>query len=89
MPERTLWAEPAKGEGMATPTATITRTTFRESIRVCPPRWRAGLVIARARGMERARRPSRQLHRGPAQEGAASTVDYLVTNHITADLSPV
>jgi hypothetical protein len=26
---------------------------------------------------------------GPAQEGAASTIDYLVTNHFTADFSPV
>ncbi|MFN2504249.1 MAG: hypothetical protein ABR540_08465 [Acidimicrobiales bacterium] len=26
---------------------------------------------------------------GPAQDGAASTVDYLVTNHFTADFSPV
>jgi hypothetical protein len=26
---------------------------------------------------------------GPAQEGAASTAEYLVTNHFTADLSPV
>ena len=26
---------------------------------------------------------------GPAQDGAASTAEYLVTNHITADLSPL
>ena len=26
---------------------------------------------------------------GPAQAGAASTADYLVTNHFTADLSPI
>jgi hypothetical protein len=26
---------------------------------------------------------------GPAQDGAASTAEYLVTNHFTADLSPV
>ncbi len=38
----------------------------------------SALAIRHANGLE-----------GPAQDGAASTVDYLVTNHFTADFSPV
>ena len=38
----------------------------------------SGLAVHHANGLE-----------GQEQEGAASTADYLVTNHVTADFSPV